>query len=472
MRGTPLGGMSCGMRRWWTILWLAVASLPAFGEPVIVVSIREDISRNTVFLIRRALREAGEKQAVAVVLELDTNGGRVDATEEIIRLLERAPVKTYAFVNAKAYSAGAFIAAATDRIYMSPGSVIGAATPVMMMPGGGGVAELPKSYEEKITSAMRALIRATAQAKGHNPDVFDAMVDKDRGLAIGDTVIVEKGKLLTLTNAEAARAYGAPAKPLLSAGTVKSVAELLAQVGLPGAAVVPVQPYGFEVLARWLTMLSPVLVMIGFVAIYLELKTPGLGVPTVVAVICFGLYFIGYIAAGLAGWEEAVLFAVGLALLAVEVFVLPGFGVAGVAGLACILAALVLAMVEHFPGGPRWPAWSQVQGPLATVLLEFAGSVVVMMLLARFLPETRLFRKMELAATTSGYKTAGATAAALRGATGVAETPLRPAGKGRFNGQLVDVVTEGDWIEQGASIRITLVEGSRVVVTRGSCGTK
>jgi membrane-bound serine protease (ClpP class) len=259
---------------------------------------------------------------------------------------------------------------------------------------------------------------------------------------------------------------------LLSAGTVKSVAELLAQVGLPGAAVVPVQPYGFEVLARWLTMLSPVLVMIGFVAIYLELKTPGLGVPTVVAVICFGLYFIGYIAAGLAGWEEAVLFAVGLALLAVEVFVLPGFGVAGVAGLACILAALVLAMVEHFPGGPRWPAWSQVQGPLVTVLLEFAGSVVVMMLLARFLPETRLFRKMELAATTSGYKTAGATAAVLRGATGVAETPLRPAGKGRFNGQLVDVVTEGDWIEKGASIRITLVEGSRVVVTRGSCGTK
>jgi membrane-bound serine protease (ClpP class) len=163
-----------------------------------------------------------------------TNGGLVDVTEEIIRLLERAPMKTYTYVDDKAYSAGAYIAAATDKIFMAPGSVIGAATPVMLG-SGSGVQELPKSYEEKLTSAMRARIRATAQQKGYNPDVFEAMVDADLGLTIDGEEITPKGKLLTLTNEEAARAYGDPATPLLSAGTVKSIDELLQKVGLSGA---------------------------------------------------------------------------------------------------------------------------------------------------------------------------------------------------------------------------------------------
>lgn len=460
------------MRRLWTILWLlavAVSPVVSRAETVCVVSLREDISRNTVYLIRRGLREAADKGAVAVVLDMDTNGGRVDATEDIIRLLEHAPLKTYTFVNAKAYSAGAYIAAATDQIYMSPGSVIGAATPILLLPGGSGVAELPKSYEEKLTSAMRALIRSTAQEKGHNPEVFEAMVDKDRGLTIGETVVTEKGKLLTLTNEEAARMHGEPPVPLLSAGTVASVAELLQKVGLKNAAMVEVKPYGFEVLARWLTMLSPLLVIVGFIAIYFELKAPGLGLPLAVAVICFGLYFLGYFVAGLAGWEEAALFVVGLALVALEIFVLPGTALPGIAGMLCIVAALVLAMVERYPGGPRWPGWSALQWPVTQVLLEVTGSLAVMAVLARFLPQTPLFRKMELAATTStaeGYTSARDAAESLLGATGVAETQLRPAGKGRFGGQLVDIVTEGDLIEKGAAIRITEVEGSRVVVTR------
>jgi membrane-bound serine protease (ClpP class) len=202
----------------------------ASHQTVCVLTIHEDITRNTVYLVRRGLRDAEEKRVAALVLDMQTNGGRVDATEEIIRLLESAPMKTYTFVNDKAYSAGAYIAAATDKIFMSPGSVIGAATPILL--GESGVQELPKSYEEKLTSAMRARIRATAQEKGYNPDVFEAMVDADRGLTIDNKEITPKGKLLTLTNEEAARKYGNPLKPLLSSGTVKSVAELLEKVGL------------------------------------------------------------------------------------------------------------------------------------------------------------------------------------------------------------------------------------------------
>jgi len=269
-------------------------------KAVCVLTIHEDITRNTLLLVRRGLREAEEKNASALVLDMSTNGGRIDATEDIIRLLERAPMKTYTFVNDKAYSAGAYIAAATDKIFMAPGSVIGAATPVMI--GDSGVQELPKSYEEKLTSAMRARIRATAQDKGHDPEVFEAMVDADRGLTIDGKEITAKGKLLTLTSDEAAKKYGHPPTPLLSAGTVNSAAELLEKVGLKGAGTFVVSPYGFEQLARWITVISPVLILIGFLALYIELSHPGVTLPAIVAIACFTIYFLGYIVAGLAGW--------------------------------------------------------------------------------------------------------------------------------------------------------------------------
>ena len=164
----------------------------ASSKTVCVLTIHEDITRNTVYLIRRGLRDAEEKRAAALVLDMQTNGGRVDATEEIIRLLENAPMKTYTFVNDKAYSAGAYIAAATDKIFMSPGSVIGAATPVIL--GESGVQELPKSYEEKLSSAMRARIRATAQEKGYNPDVFEAMVDAGLAASRGGRLYSPRGE--------------------------------------------------------------------------------------------------------------------------------------------------------------------------------------------------------------------------------------------------------------------------------------
>src|SRR5213593_1547447 len=178
--------MHSGMKAVWlaALLLGPVTLLAGEDKTVFVIEVREDITHNTLFLIRRGLHEAAAKKAEAVVLDMETNGGRVDVTEEIIKLLERAPMKTYAYVNPKAFSAGAFIAAATDKIFMAPGSVIGAATPIVLAPGGEGVANLPKTFEEKMSSAMRALIRATAEQKGHNPAVFEAMVDADRGLTV------------------------------------------------------------------------------------------------------------------------------------------------------------------------------------------------------------------------------------------------------------------------------------------------
>jgi membrane-bound serine protease (ClpP class) len=449
------------------LLLLPVTLLAGEAKSVCVIEIREDITHNTLYLVRRGVNEAAAKGASAIILDMETNGGRVDVTEDIIQVLEHSPVKTYTYVNPKAFSAGAYIAAATDKIYMAPGSVIGAATPIVLTPGEG-VANLPAAVQEKMTSAMRGLIRATAQQKGHNPDVFEAMVDADKGLTIDGTEISPKGKLLTLTADDALKMYGTPIKPLLSAGTVKTLDDLLAKVGLAGATIERVKPYGFEVAARWITMLSPLLILVGLVAIYLELKAPGLGVPTAVAVICFGIYFAGFFVAGLAGWEEAALFVAGLGLIAFEV-IFPGHLLSGIAGTVLIIAALMMAMIEKFPGGPVWPGWPALEIPIFRVLGGFVGSVVVMMILGRYLPKSTLFHKMELATATNsadGYTTATSAAKSLLGTTGVAETNLRPSGSGRFGDRLVDVVTEGDLIERGAKIKITQVEGARVVVEK------
>jgi membrane-bound serine protease (ClpP class) len=180
------------------------------------------------------------------------------------------------------------------------------------------------------------------------------------------------------------------------------------------------------------------------------------------------LFFLGYFAAGLAGWEEVALFVVGAVLLALEIFVIPGFGAAGIAGILLMGAALLLAMVERWPGA-SWPSWPQWQAALTRLGLGLGGALALGAMLVRWLPKTSVFQRLELSATLSaaeGYTSTPAGAELLPGAPGIAETVLRPAGKGRFGDQLVDVVTEGDFISKGERIKIVAVEGSRVVVAR------
>jgi membrane-bound serine protease (ClpP class) len=232
--------------------------------------------------------------------------------------------------------------------------------------------------------------------------------------------------------------------------------------------MVEVKPYGFEVLGRWISVISPLLILVGFVAIWVELKTPGLGLGSVVAVAAFGLFFLGYFAAGMAGWEEVALFVAGAVLLALEIFVIPGFGAAGIAGLLLIAAALLLAMVERWPG-TSWPSWPQWQVALTRLGLGLGGALAVGTLLLRWLPKTSLFQRLELSATLSaatGYTATAAQAQLSPGVSGIAQTVLRPAGKGQFGDQLVDVVSEGDFIGKGERIKIVAVAGNRVVVSR------
>src|SRR5439155_17928213 len=190
-------------------------------KKVYVLPIRDDIMPPIVYLVRRGVKEAMEAKAGLLVLDMETNGGRVDTTREIIGILNQFKGDTATYVNKDAFSAGAFISVATKKIYMAPGSVIGAAAPIVLSPGGEGVEKVPDTAEKKMISAVRAIVRTSAEKNGYNIAVVEAMIDKTKGLTIDGQVIAKEGEILTLTNTEAEKEYGTPPKPLLSSGTVE-----------------------------------------------------------------------------------------------------------------------------------------------------------------------------------------------------------------------------------------------------------
>jgi len=260
---------------------------------VVVVPVQGEVSKAMFFFLRRAQKSAESAGASAIILDMNTYGGRLDSAEEITKLLNRAQTPTYTFINTNAGSAGALIALATRHIYMAPVSAIGAAAPVLSSGE-----DLPETSREKTISYWSALIRGTATRNGHNPDIGEAFMDKEKEVKLGERVINPKGTLLTLNAQEAtARTDG---KPLLAEGIVESVPQLVEKAGLRGATVW-IKPTGFERLAIWITALAPLLLLAGMIGLYLEFKLPGTGIAGILGGICFALFFLGHYFAGLAG---------------------------------------------------------------------------------------------------------------------------------------------------------------------------
>ncbi|HEX7050107.1 MAG TPA: NfeD family protein [Longimicrobiales bacterium] len=393
--------------------------------------------------IERAIREAEAAGASAVILDIETPGGRVDAAQRIVNALSGAEVPVYAFVNRRAYSAGALIAMATDGIYMIPGAVMGAATPVT---GDGHKAP------EKIVSAMRSEMRALAESRGLDPRIAEAMVDED----IAIPGVIERGKLLTLTSDEAVRV-----------GYATEVADwdaLLERLELSGAVVQRAEVNWAESLVRFFShpLVAPLLLSLGFLALLIEFKTPTFGLAGLGGAGLLALFFGSHYLVGLAGWEELIVLGIGLVLLGIEIFVVPGFGLFGISGIIALLAGIYFSLIGQLATGMDY---SHAAGVLsATILIVLVSGWV----LARMLPRSRrLIRSgIMLGEATSremGYLAAGVRAE-LVGATGVAVTDLRPAGTGQFGDERLDVVAEGAWIAAGTPIRILRSEGYRHVV--------
>ncbi len=431
---------------------------------IVVVPIEGEVSPSMFLFLRRAEKAAENAGASAIIFEMNTYGGRLDSAEQITNLLNHATLPTYTFINTNAGSAGALIALATRYIYMAPVSAIGAAAPIQSSGE-----DLGATARDKTISYWSALIRGSANRNQHNPDVGEAFMNKEKEVKIGDRVIHPKGSLLTLSAQEAAaRTDG---KPLLAEGIADSIPDLVQKAGLKGD-VVSINPSGFERLAFWVTELAPLLLLGGILGAYLEFKIPGASLPGIIAAICFALFFLGHYLAGLAGWETVALFVVGVCFVIAEVLF---FGhstiIVGVIGVFLMLGSLLWAMIDRYPGQTFFPTGAMLRVPVMNLLFAIIAAAILIMILARFLPRTSIYRRFVLAADIpSGPSLAGiprefAIANEVApGAAGTALTTLRPSGKARFGDQVVDVVTEGDFISAETAIAVVSTDGMRVVV--------
>ena len=381
--------------------------------------------------VARSLREAEAAGAVAAFLDIDTPGGRIDAAERIADAVRNARIPVYAFVNPRAYSAGALIAIATNGIYMRPGAVIGAATPV---DGQGAKAS------EKMVSAMRAEFRSMAEQRGLDPKLAEAMVDEN--VEIPD--VVKKGQLLTLSTGEAVRlrfAKGAGGRRGRRCSRPSVIRD---------AQVVTTEPNWAEGIVRFLTnpLVAPLLLSLGILGLVFEIKTGAFGVGGILSLVSLGLFFGSSLILGLAGWEEVLLLGLGAIALAVEIFILPGFGVAGVLGAVAIVAAMVLAMMGAHPSS------GDVAQALAVLGASLFITLAVIYAWLRHLPNSGRFSGLLLQGAV--HKSQGFVSAPNRGdlvgRDGVAVTDLRPSGTARVGEERLDVVTEGEYVPQGSRV--------------------
>ncbi len=421
------------------------------GGEVWLLSVRGEINWGTVAYLQRGLAVAAEAQALAVILEFSTPGGYLDAAQACRDLILAANVPTVAYVNREAYSAGALLAIACERIYFAPGGVMGAATPVYFDPQGR-MEEAP----EKVISAVRALFRATAEVRGRHPLVAEAMVD--RTVAIPG--LVEAGKLLTLT-AKSAAEWG------YSEGEAEDLAQVLAAAGLSGAVVRVFELRWTDWFVNVLTnpWVAALLIAVGALGLLIEMFTPGFGVPGVVGLASLALFFWSHYLVGLAGWESLVFFLAGIIAILLEVFVFTAtdFGIAGIVGLVLLGLGFYTAMT-----GPLTQP-EQAMSALGAVALALVVSLVGFALFLTWIPKSRLRLGGVVLKSAIEERAVGKLSpspSAYVGKKGKALTDLHPVGKGEFEGEQLDVVAEEGFIPKGSSVEIVRDEGYRKVVRR------
>lgn len=480
-----------------------------FEPEALVVPIAGPVGVTTVALIRRAVREADSLGVRWVVLEIDTPGGYVESMREIesaISSLRGGRVSTVSFVRRHALSAGAYIALASEKTYMATGATMGAVTPVVLGPQG--TMNIPDDdVRSKLISATRAEIRALVERRADRrgggdeaaPLLAEAMVDPD--LRVFEVVYDEGGadvqrvvsaddlralenrgvtirhqqqigsQPLTLTNVEAVR-YG------FSDGTFDSLDELYREaLSVDPRRVVRVEPSWSESTVDWLEMVKPLLFLFGFILLLLEVKTPGFAVPGALGLLLIGIGLASSYMVGLADWTEILLFVIGVGLVCVEIFVVPGTIISGVVGFLCIVAALVFSQQSFIvpENGTQW-------GVLEDNIIDLIKLILMVMVgtfcMYRFLPRIPVLNRVLLQPTAERH-TGDATqraevllaatdsGAAVVGAVGRAATDLRPSGLMELEGaDRLDVVAEGGFIELGSPIEILEISGNRVVVGR------
>lgn len=400
-------------------------------DEVYLVSIKGTIDLGLSSYVQRALEEAILNKAKAIILEIDTFGGRVDAATQIRDKVMSLNIPSIAYVKNRAWSAGALIALSAEYILMDKSASIGAAE--------------PRPADEKNISALRAEFTSTALSRGRSEDIAAAMVDKD----VEIKGIIEKDKILTL-NAEQA------IKLNFVDGNASSIEEVLNFLNLKDTKIVYIYPNWAENISRFVTnpVVSPLLLSIGFLGLIIEFWTLGWGIAGSIGIISLSLFFGGHIIVGLAGFETIILFVIGLLLLLAEIFFIPGFGLAGIGGIAAILTSIFLT-------------FGNITQATYSILIALGISVIGFFLLIKYIPSTRTWRKFVLSTEQKkelGYTVGTKDLKLLTGKEGRALTPLRPSGIVEVNGKKLNALTQGEYVDSNSKIKIISVEGNKIVV--------
>lgn len=425
---------------------------------VVVIPVRTQIDSPTLFVLRRGIKDAIDRKVDVLVLDMNTPGGSAQTALEMMEAIQNFGGTTLTFVNKEAISAGSFIAASTDEIWFAPRGVIGAAAAVTAEGQ-----DIPETMRLKITSFLTAKIRAMTAGKGYRGQVVSAMVDKDDELKIEDRVIKKPGKLLSLTDEEAMATYGTPPQPLLGAGIAKSIDALLsAKYGENNYTTQYLQVTWSERVAQYLTSLSPILLGLGMLALFIEFKTPGFGFFGIAGIVLLAIVFLSSYVAGLSGHEPILVFAVGLILLLVEVFFFPGVVLPALLGVVLMLGSLVWSMADLWPNQPISFSGDTFIKPVTDVGLGLLIAVVFGAITLRFLPKSWLWDRMVLnSSVRSSAQVAGsapqevASTEGLVGRRGVVVTPLRPFGQIEIDGRRYEAGLAYGSADAGTSVIVT-----------------
>lgn len=413
-----------------------------------VMEIKSEIDPRTTRYVKLALENAEDIKADIVIIEMDTYGGVLTDAKETVDMIMHFKKPVWVFINSDAASAGALISIACDSIYMSPGASIGAATVVE---------STGERAPDKYQSYMRGIMRSTAEENGRDPRIAEAMVDEKMAI---DT-ITKAGQILTFSTSEAIK-YG------YCEGKVESIGEILKQN--------KIESYDLEyfklgasekIIAFFLNpFISGILILIIIGGIYFELQTPGVGFPGIAALTALILYLVPYYLSGLAqNWEVIALF-LGIALIAVEIFVLPGFGVAGIAGISLVVISLILIMINNDFFNFRFVPMQDILYATAAAIGGAAGGIALLFVGGSRIANSKYFQSVALTDTqlrTEGYS-ANFNKELMKGKKGTAYTVLRPSGKIMIDGEIFDAYTRGEYIERGQPVIVISDEGTSLQV--------
>lgn len=459
------------MKKLWITL-LVMLSLVAFAQEVgkdiiYQLDIKQNITPATYRQVKQSFEAADTLGAKALIINMNTYGGTVVDADSIRTMILRSKIPVYVYIDNNAASAGALISIACDGIYMRPGSSIGAATVVN---------QTGEAMPDKYQSYMRSTMRATAEAHGkdtvittendtiiswfRDPKIAEAMVDE----SIYVEGVSDTGKVLTFTALEAIE-YG------FCEGTAESIDEVISILGYKEYELVEYELTWIEKIIGFLVnpVISGLLIMAIVGGIYFEMQSPGIGFPLGIAVLAAILYFAPLYLEGLAANWEILIFVVGVILVAIEIFVIPGFGIAGISGIILIFGALVLSLVDNvhfdFEG-------VQMQGfgvAVGTVVIGIFGGFILALYLGKklFTAESGMFRNFALNTVQhrdEGYVSVETSMLQLKGRIGTAQTVLRPGGKVRIEDEIYDAVAETGFIEKGEQVIVTRVEATQIYV--------